>query len=104
MRDIEITLKHPFTSATGETISKLTMRRATRKDMKLAQKHGKDDVEIEDLLFSRLTGVPVEDLDLLDIEDNTQLTDCFRRMRGESGGSPAADGRNSAGDSKNPTV
>lgn len=104
MSAIDITLKYPITSATGETISKLTLRRPKRKDMKLAQKHSKDDVEMEDLLFSRLTGIPVEDLDLLDIEDNTQLTDCFRRMQRGSGTSPAADGRNSASGSEDSAV
>jgi hypothetical protein len=104
MSTIEIPLKHTITSATGEKISKLTLIRPTRKDLKLAQKHSKDEVEMEDLLFSRLTGLPVEDLDLLDIEDNTQLTNCFRRMQRGSGGSPEAAGRNSATGSEDPTV
>lgn len=90
MSAIEITLKHPIKSPTGQTITTLTLRRPTRKDMKLAQKNSKDEVEMEDLLFSGLTGLPVEDLDLLDIEDNAQLTDCFRRMQRGDGASPAA--------------
>lgn len=85
MSAIEITLQHPIKSATGETISKLVLQRPTRKDLKLAQKHSKDEVEMEDLLFSRLTGVPVEDLDLLDLADNDQLTRSFRLMRGGEG-------------------
>ena len=104
MSAIEITLKHPITSATGETISKLVLKRPTRKDLKLAQKHSKDDVEMEDLLFSRLSGVPVEDLDLLDIEDNDQLTRSFRLMRGGEGDGATAVGRNTAGDSAHPAV
>lgn len=78
-----ITLKYPITSATGQQITTLTMRRATRKDLKHAQKAGKDEIDIEDLLFSRLTGLPIEDLDMLDVEDNRQLEDCFRKMRGD---------------------
>ena len=79
----EITLKHPFANAAGTQITALTVRRPTRKDLKLAQKSSKDEVEMEDLLFSRLTGLPIEDLDMLDVEDNRQLVDCFRKMRGD---------------------
>lgn len=78
-----ITLKHPFKSAAGQQITALTVRRPTRKDLKLAQKSSKDEVEMEDLLFSRVTGLPIEDLDMLDVEDNRQLVDCFRKMRGD---------------------
>lgn len=80
-----ITLKHPFKNAAGQQISALVVRRPTRKDLKLAQKSSKDEVEMEDLLFSRLTGMPIEDLDMLDVEDNRQLVDCFRKMRGDDG-------------------
>lgn len=38
-----------------------------------------------DLLFSRLMGLTIEDLDKLDVEDNRQLVDCFRKMRGGDG-------------------
>lgn len=92
MSTVEITLKHPFKSATGAQITALTVRRPTRKDLKLAQKSSKDEVEMEDLLFSRLTGLTIEDLDMLDVEDNHQLVDCFRKMRGgDSEGSGAVD-------------
>lgn len=77
-----ITLKHPFKNAAGQQITALTVRRPTRKDMKLAQKSGKDEIEVEDILFSRMTALPIEDLDMLDVEDNSQLSDCFRKMRG----------------------
>ena len=80
-----ITLKHPVTNAAGQKITALTVRRPTRKDLKLSQKSSKDEVEMEDLLFSRLTGLPIEDLDMLDVEDNRQLVDCFRKMRGDDG-------------------
>lgn len=83
MSTTEITLKHPFKNPAGEQISTLTVRRPTRKDLKQAQKSSKDEVEMEDLLFSRLTGLAIEDLDMLDVEDNRQLVDCFRKMRGD---------------------
>ena len=82
MSTTEITLKHPFTNPAGQQIATLTVRRPTRKDIKLAQKSSKDEVEMEDLLFMRLTGLPIEDLDMLDVEDNHQLVECFRKMRG----------------------
>jgi hypothetical protein len=77
---MEITLKHPFTNAAGQRIEKLTVRRAKRADMKAAAKHSKDEAEQEDFLFSRITGLTLEDIDQLDLADSRSLQDTFRQM------------------------
>lgn len=77
-----IPLKHPFTSPDGKRIETLMMRRPKRKDIKLAQKHSKDEVDQEDFLFARLTGLTIEDLDELDAQDSAALQDSFRSMVG----------------------
>ena len=77
-----IALKHPFTAPDGKRIESVTMRRPKRKDIKLAQKFSKDDVDQEDFLFARLTGLTIEDLDELDAQDSAALQDSFRSMAG----------------------
>ncbi|MDA8449839.1 phage tail assembly protein [Acidovorax sp. GBBC 3332] len=78
---IEIPLKFPIQSG-GQRIEKLTMRRGTRKDMKAATKYSKDEVEQEDFLFARLTGLTLEDIDAMDLADSNALQDTFRGMVG----------------------
>lgn len=98
-----IPLKHPFTSADGKRIESVDMRRATRGDLKLSQRHSKDAIDAEDFLFTRLTGLVVEDLDRLDIEDATALQDAFRDQQGKRA-EPAASGRNTAEGAEDPAV
>lgn len=74
------TLKYPFTSAAGQRIESIEMRRLKRKDLKAAQQFSKDDVEQEDFLLAQLSGLTVEDIGQLDIADSKALTDFFRRM------------------------
>lgn len=77
---MEIKLKFPFTTATGQQIDKLTVRRAKRADMKAAAKYSKDEADQEDFLFARLTGLTLEDIDQLDLADSKTLQDTFRSM------------------------
>lgn len=79
---MKLTLKHPITTGTGETLTELTLRRPTRGDLKAADKFSKHEAEQEDMLFSRMTGLAIEDLDLLDLADNKALGDAFRDMVG----------------------
>ncbi|OQS37624.1 phage tail assembly protein [Chromobacterium haemolyticum] len=74
------TLKYPFTSATGQRVESIEMRRLLRKDLKAAYQFSKNDVEQEDFLLAQLSGLTVEDIDQLDIADSKALTDFFRRM------------------------
>lgn len=77
---MEISLQHPFTNAAGQRFEKLTIRRVTRGDVKAANKHSKDDGEQEDFLFARITGMVLEDIDLLDLADSNVLASAFRAM------------------------
>lgn len=74
------TLKHPFTSASGQRIETLELRRLTRRDLKAAHQYSKEDVEQEDFLLARMSGLVVEDVNELDMADSKALTDFFRGM------------------------
>lgn len=80
---IKLPLKHPITIGTGEKLTKLSLKRPTRGDLKAADKYSKLESEQEDMLFSRMTGLAIEDLDLLDVADNKALGDTFRDMVGD---------------------
>ncbi|TBV10261.1 phage tail assembly protein [Stutzerimonas kirkiae] len=84
---LHIPLKFPFKAGTGETISKLPVRRLKRKDIAAAQKHSKDDAVIEDHLLARMTGLTLEDLGELDIADSKVVTEVFREVVGGGDGS-----------------
>ena len=90
----QIALQHPFTSAAGVHIEKITLRRGKRADLRAANKFSNDEFEQESFLFSRLTGLAMEDLDELDLVDNTELV---RRFRGMVGNGPAQSDDSSAG-------
>jgi len=75
----EITLKHPLTVG-GKTVDKLTMRRATVKDLRLAGRFGSDDEAKEIALLATLTGLVPEDLDGMDLADYKELQSSFRTL------------------------
>ncbi|QOK91985.1 phage tail assembly protein [Ralstonia pseudosolanacearum] len=74
------TLKFPFTTAAGVRVESIEMRRLKRQDLKAAMKYSKDDVDQEDFLLARLSGLTMEDIGELDIADSKALTDFFRGM------------------------
>jgi len=84
----ELTLKHPFTSSTGVRIERITLRRARRADLRAAAQYSRDDFDQDTFLFARLSGLTMEDLDMLDLEDNNQLVQRFRELAGHSGARP----------------
>ena len=82
-------LKHPFKSPAGADIAEVEIRRLTRGDLKAAQRFAPDDpVRQEDFLLGRMTGLNPDDLDALDMEDNSALLDLFRRLAGLGGDLP----------------
>lgn len=82
---MELTLKHPFTTAAGAKIDKLLLKRPKRGDIKAAyRRHPNDEFEQENHLYGVITGLVEEDLDLLDAEDSKALTECFRKMLGHA--------------------
>jgi len=85
---ISFTLKFPFQSASGETISKLPIKRLKRKDISAAQAVVKDEAALEDMLVSKMLGITLEDLGEFDIADSKSATEVLREM--SNGGDFAA--------------
>lgn len=74
-------LKFPFTNAAGQRIEAVSTKRLKRSDLKAAHRHAPtDDIEQEDFLLARMTGLTLEDIDQLDVADSKALTDTFRDM------------------------
>lgn len=82
---MQIKLQYPFRNAAGQLIDTLEIRRLTRGDLKAADRHSKNAAEQEDFLFAKMTGLTMEDLDLLDIVDNKALQESFRTLLGIGG-------------------
>ncbi|WP_028684147.1 phage tail assembly protein [Pseudomonas chlororaphis] len=85
---LSFTLKFPFKSAGGETISKLPIKRLKRKDLSAAQTHTQDQAVVEDILTAKLLGITLEDLGEFDIADSKLATEVLREMA--NGGDLAA--------------
>lgn len=98
----KIKLQYPIKSATGQTITEITLRRAARGDLKASQKYSTDLGEQEDFLFARLSGLTMEDIELMDLADSETVTTNFREM--VAGKRNANAGRNPAGSVENTTV
>jgi len=77
---VEFDLKHPFTNAAGVRIERLSLRRAKRADYRAAHQYSKDDFGVETFLFARLSGLTMEDIDALDMEDSNQMVQRFRGL------------------------
>jgi len=85
---IEFTLKHPFTTAAGVRIERISLRHARRADLRAANQFSKDEFEQETFLFARLAGLTMEDVDKLALEDNAQWVQWFRGQLGHSAPRP----------------
>ena len=57
-------LKYPFTTAAGEEITQLVLKRLTVKDLKQIKKTYKDPADWDEPLISRSTGLLPEDMSL----------------------------------------
>jgi len=92
---IDLTLKHPFNNAAGVRVERITLRRARRADLRAANQFSRDEFDQETFLFARLSGLTMEDIDSLDLEDNVQLAQRFRGLLGNADARPtdAATGR-----------
>lgn len=87
---MKITLKHPFTTAAGQRIETLTMRRAKVKDLMAANRLGSSPEDQEIGLIAMLTGLVPEDVQEMDLADYTHAQSYFRRLVG-SGADALAD-------------
>jgi len=81
---IELPLKYPFTSAAGVRIERMSLRRAKRADLRAANQFSRDEIDQETFLFARLSGLTMEDMDNLDMEDNDEMVRRFREQHGKS--------------------
>jgi len=79
----ELELLHPVKLATGEVLKKVTIHTLRRKDLTAAQRHGKDETLMEELLLAKMTGLTVEDLGELHIADARRVAERFQAMLGE---------------------
>lgn len=77
---LNFTLNFPFTSASGEQISTLPIKRLKRKDITAAQAVTKDEGAMEDHLVAKMLGITLEDLGEFDIADSRLATEVLREM------------------------
>lgn len=85
---LTFTLKFPFTSASGQLLSTLPIRRLKRKDISTAQAVTKDQGAMEDHLVAKLLGITLEDLGEFDIADSMLATEVLREMAAGRGLAP----------------
>lgn len=75
-------LSQPFTTAAGQRVIQLNLRRLTVKDLKAARKISEKPSEWDDILLSRATGLLVEDFDNMDLGDWLALQQRFQDLTG----------------------
>ena len=74
-----ITLKHPFKDGLGNEVTEIAVRRAKVRDIRRMNEK-KTDAEKETFLLSEITGLMIEDMDLMDIADYVELQKCLGEM------------------------
>jgi hypothetical protein len=77
---LSFTLKFPFKSASGDTLTNLSITRLKRKDITAAQATTKDEGVMEDMLVAKMLGITLEDLGEFDIADSKLATEVLREM------------------------
>ncbi len=85
------TLKYPFTTAAGSSISQLSLKRLKVKDLKQVKQTHKDPADWDEPLISRSTGLLPEDLDNMDLADYLELQTRFQKITGLGKQSDSAD-------------
>ncbi|ELY4479288.1 phage tail assembly protein [Salmonella enterica] len=76
------TLKYPYKLATGEMLTRVTLRRLKVADMKAAKRQFKNSDEWDEALIARMTDLNPEDLTGMDLEDYQVLSKRFRQFAG----------------------
>lgn len=74
------TLQFPFTSAAGERIDALTLRRLKVKDMRTVRRTSDKPEEWDEPLMAAMTGLVPEDLAEMDLLDYQALQKRFQSM------------------------
>lgn len=75
-------LLFPFTTAAGNKIEEIPLKRLTVKDLKQVRKTHKDPADWDDPLIARSTGLLPEDLDNMDLADYMALQKRFQQITG----------------------
>lgn len=75
-----ITLKYPVKLASGQSLEKLTLRRAKVADLRAAARGNATPEEQEVALIALLAGITPEDVLELDLADYKALQDFFRGL------------------------
>ncbi|HCM1915255.1 TPA: phage tail assembly protein [Salmonella enterica subsp. salamae serovar 28:r:e,n,z15] len=76
------TLKFPYKLATGEILTRVTLRRLKVADMKAAKRQFKNSDEWDEALIARMADLNPEDLTGMDLEDYQALSKRFRQFAG----------------------
>ncbi|WP_121574547.1 phage tail assembly protein [Brenneria alni] len=82
MSEQSFPLSIPFTTAAGVRIDSLNLRRLQVKDLKAVRKISDNPAEWDDLLISRASVLPPEDLDNMDLADYLALQKRFHQLTG----------------------
>ncbi|EGK5825863.1 phage tail assembly protein [Morganella morganii] len=75
-------LSYPFTTAAGNRIDQVELKRLTVRDLKQARKTSKDPADWDEPLIARSTGMLPEDLDKMDLADYMELQKRFQQVTG----------------------
>jgi hypothetical protein len=83
---VTVKLSRP-TVLNGVKQDKIVIRVPTVGDLRAAAKHGKDDVEEQDVfLFASLADCAPSDIERLSVRDYNRIKDCYFRMVSEDDG------------------
>lgn len=83
---MEIKLQHPFTTAAGQKVESLTLRRLKVKDLKqIGEQSAGNEVQLELLGVGRMCGLVIEDLEEMDAADYQRLKARFLEYLGVAG-------------------
>lgn len=77
-----VPLEYPITTAAGQKISRVQMRRAKVRDLRRTGDFGKTEAAQEVGLMAHLCGMTAEDFDELDAVDYRKLQEQFRGFLG----------------------
>nr|SAY44553.1 Uncharacterised protein [Serratia marcescens] len=73
-------LRYPYTTAGGQRIEELPLRRLAVRDMKRVMAANKDPANWDMPLIAAMVDLPVEDLDSMDLADYMVLTQRFQAL------------------------
>lgn len=95
-RTVVVELDFPIQLA-DRLLDKISLRRPTMKDLRINPIKGQDDVAGEMRHFGALTGLKLEELDMLDIADYQKLQEAYISFRTPTGTGRDQDGNAESG-------